>query len=1622
MSEAQIEQIWYTWSKRGLEGKGLGVRAASRALQDLQSPRVLALIPHIRSYQLPSDFDPYATHQEDAPVCLAFFKEGNDLVLLQKQFLEKLDDRGRAGLFFVHALVGFPAYFSAREAISLWKSPFWVMADTYDPAAEKPLAEEADELGSIPYVPPTPRQRVYQPGNLPLLRKYLNSKLPSLAGQEENLSFVLQAFLMQRRAQEQGQKAPKMYIAAFPDTVAALLQGLTHALPRSLLGGLTFSTYEQRVEQSPAMIVGTCRLSMRTPRAAPSPAQASLLSPAEYQGQALVLNSDTQEHSPLRPAGPLEARFVKFAAESLVSGSTTDLRELVNKAESRNLTTIDAFLNFFEREEKAKAHQLSQEDVFQILCDPLDAAEKLPGEWVREIALKLILDDAWWKRGVKAAMEGLSTSAQPGDALDRSLGYLALGVINSDGEILQDGLAWTAAQTLEYEEERALVWLRRLDAFAPPARQPLVWQYLVQWMGTYQPRTVTFADRSWLLRRWQQAKPDLDSSYVRPWLEVNLADLPGLLALKLPDPWNLVALDPLVRSDAKTVARILAKHPGLAEQVLKRLILERQGAIAQDFFAEYLSPLDATARLSLLDRLFDPRQGDAEMAHGLLRVAHLTAPELSALLAKVDHLVFQKALSSLLADHDWWQAEGREVCAEMRRQADAGHKPQAEALSLLEKPVSARLREVLESLYARPQEEPNQQAAVDLLELLAFAAPPSRQRETWLRLLPYVTRESSTRFSWAIRSRLLSSWALLSPLPEQQAVRPWLEVGWEEFGPLFSLKLDDTWMVLALLALLERLPEEQGVPFNRQTSVDGVAVVKEHAARFEGLLLKIVKDHAGMKEQDRRRRRQVASFFSSLAASDYPQAEKMRLLYGLLRADEKDGELIELLLRGANFSTEELNEFVEGPYLEWLIRWNPLHATLVSWMTVYLHDLSADDRERLVAQDFKPLSVLKGGVGHEPGNQQGKLIAAFAALARKAFDGVAAALGTTIDEPLGTFWLNILDVAAPPASNEGHWRPFIHYLEPARPRLSPALRHALLQRWALLPSVDFSLLVPWLQVPWQELDDLLACRLPAEWYQVTYLALLKGQAVPLNQLEAKLFMGHAPELTSCLQNLILEKTPWSAAARSYMQTFPPAQPLWGVAVNFFWQLAAAPAAAECKLGVLITLLQSAAEQDVVVIGLLQGAQLQMPNEGTALLGSSARWLVRWPDLPAPLADVLERYLSSLQVDALWQPDPARLLEAVLALPEKGPSTKLQRVQVVAGCWRLVGRFIASPTLEKEALETLASTFQYLPADRLADIFAALARTLTASIGQEAQMRLVLSTLGPGWREKGYSLLEHLAVSVGGASSSQQYPPQRLALYAQAICEEAAVAPTAEQQQTTLDWLNTLLASVGKEAKVGIDAEAEGWSSAEARLLWQTYRQRRKPLHTLRRGLRALGEKVSPFRFFRRSPAPLTRGEATPLTRDFPTRKRRSQASRPGGAASTAQEDGARQQAVPPLKARQAAARSDLPGIQARAAQQQGKTPARVAPSIAPALSSPKIADGGAALKKSGAGAPVSAAAPQKMLPARSGRPGKPGLRQQLSQRLSTWQGKLIFCLFLVAFISVFALFVWAVTQQLLIGL
>src|SRR2546421_6919191 len=133
--DPQIEQLWFTWSSRGIDllpGGGWRIRAASQGLSNINSDLVRYLESHYLNYTLPSGQEIDAAYTpKTAPVSLALKSTGfgESRVLVHKKYHG--DANETHGAYFTHLLfTRSPSVLSAQIAIRLWKSDFWAVDDT----------------------------------------------------------------------------------------------------------------------------------------------------------------------------------------------------------------------------------------------------------------------------------------------------------------------------------------------------------------------------------------------------------------------------------------------------------------------------------------------------------------------------------------------------------------------------------------------------------------------------------------------------------------------------------------------------------------------------------------------------------------------------------------------------------------------------------------------------------------------------------------------------------------------------------------------------------------------------------------------------------------------------------------------------------------------------------------------------------------------------------------------------------------------------------------------------------------------------------------------------------------------------------------------------------------------------------------------------------------------------------------------------------------------------------------------------------------------------------------------------------------------------------------------------
>lgn len=361
------EQLWYTWSTSGFgTANGYVVRAASANLTDVEGQRVRAFI-NLVSYKLSQDVDPFLPPQE-APLCLAFLKAGprQESVLIQKTYTG-LDGVRRPGAFFSHLIADLPPVpspcpggqvpFSAREAIPLWRSTvLWRDTENSLPAGRRDLEQiPPTDLYTGKYAGPFNEQRVMQ--------------------EQELFSVVMQAFLTQALSGER----KRLYLAGNPDTVAALIWGITHALPRtlSIVQNMTFSTFESDIENdAKPLIVGTCWLPGYLKQGHENALQD--LPPQYYQPNnpyGIAINCDSpQKRTPFAPQ-TLVTRYVQFILNCFSQGpmGMIELNNLLKEAEKRNISEMPTFLNLYISFQE----KLSREEVTNVLQDMIAKVEAL---------------------------------------------------------------------------------------------------------------------------------------------------------------------------------------------------------------------------------------------------------------------------------------------------------------------------------------------------------------------------------------------------------------------------------------------------------------------------------------------------------------------------------------------------------------------------------------------------------------------------------------------------------------------------------------------------------------------------------------------------------------------------------------------------------------------------------------------------------------------------------------------------------------------------------------------------------------------------------------------------------------------------------------------------------------------------------------------------------------------------------------------------------------------------------------------------------------------------------------------------------------------------------------------
>jgi hypothetical protein len=242
-----IHQLYVTHCLYG-EGlsreAGFGVRASST-----RDPLLLRFALEYPHYEWPR---PRAEAESAAPRRLALVRVPGGRSALIHSGPAARDDCGRANNFFSH--VFFAGALAADEALAAWGSPDWATdwapgADNrISPPAGLPRGEGVSDRALTAFL-----QEPAPPTCPPRLADDLRRRRQLLSRAICGCLLALQA----------GVAAPRgrFYLLAEPELVALLLYGAARLLPRGMVQGLTFSTYESAQTTLPtyrhAQVVGT---------------------------------------------------------------------------------------------------------------------------------------------------------------------------------------------------------------------------------------------------------------------------------------------------------------------------------------------------------------------------------------------------------------------------------------------------------------------------------------------------------------------------------------------------------------------------------------------------------------------------------------------------------------------------------------------------------------------------------------------------------------------------------------------------------------------------------------------------------------------------------------------------------------------------------------------------------------------------------------------------------------------------------------------------------------------------------------------------------------------------------------------------------------------------------------------------------------------------------------------------------------------------------------------------------------------------------------------------------------------------------------------------------------------
>ncbi len=919
------EQLCYTWSDTGFGvAVGFRVRAASKGLMDTESERVRTFVS-LMSYYLPQYTDPYLPPQE-APRCLAFLRAGSrrEPVLINKTYTGS-DGMNRPGNYFSHLLAELPAVFSprperqiefsAREAIALWGSRFWKDSDNELPVGRRDLEQfSLDDLNR----------------NRGLLAERDVARVADL------FRYVLSAFLTLPTLGEQ----KRLYIAASPDLVAALIWGLTYALPRTLtlMRTLTFNTFVHDIEDKAApVIVGTCWLPQHARSGRNTPQD---LLPAYYQPNnpyGVAINGYQPDRAtPFTPDPPEITKFVEFAVNCFVQNTMEKLTEVIDEAEQKNVTEVSEFLGVYaylqeKLTEREVINTLSNlfskvkgviERTISILGKPASSLEMprweslqletkvLRQENVRRSILHWMTEDPTWWRG--EGKQRLSQLCQLADAYNED------ALVKMGNRFTQEVVASAA-----WRRDHGQSVSSSLRQFTPnPAGDD--------------PGAILTSFAQVVMNAIHMAQNELAKALI-----------------PLANDTTAKVLQMVGRDDDKKAlfwADALATiTPARAEVEVWTSLLHQFSAEGTVFTSTYQQwwTQYGQGKLIKLRSLADESR-DSDLARAIASFRQKAAMELQAtitsgttqtlpfwedvlvtiapyasepslwlyLLQQLRHWMYTPAFQQ------WWQEQGKGAAKQVRRYAESN--PQRELTTTLSSflgEISKELHVQIVNEISSPGNQERRARIVFLLDLLSTTTP-STDSSIWTSLLHKLSpapQRIYEVYSWDLRALLLQTWARIPALRNHDLIlRDWLFIRWSELGRFLKLELPEEWTTPAIDQLVM-------TPLDIPPQ-DMVSIVNLRASTFEVALQQLIKGPATQRE--------AIDFFTTL--TQYGYLQRVKMLGGLIIASDYQPDIAEKLFAAAHIeSGQDVTELLEH-HCKLLLTAYPLPPTLLNLIRTYL--------------------------------------------------------------------------------------------------------------------------------------------------------------------------------------------------------------------------------------------------------------------------------------------------------------------------------------------------------------------------------------------------------------------------------------------------------------------------------------------------------------------------------------------------------------------------------------------------------------------------------------------------------------------------------------------------------------